>query len=496
MKKKLISMLLCGVMAMSMLVGCGADKVTNAAGNVVGNEGGDEESYCVTMAYYATPQQDTVRIQNKLNEQLAADGMNFTVELMPLAWGNYDQQISLMLSGGDKLDLFITTMWNVSPQIRQEQIADMSPYMAEHSDNIVAAIGEDAAYCGQKDGLLFGVPSTRDTAVARSLVIRKDVADACGITEADVQTLEDLEVVFSKIKEQFPDMIPTKAKLMDEMLYIDSLSNNFGVLLNGGTDNTDVVNLIETDEYARYCNIVRDWYNKDYVSKDAATEQERNEDLLSAGRIASYVSHTKPGYSLDGVDIYVWDIVKPYTTTSLCMSYNWSIAANAEDPEKVMEFLNYAYGSPEFNNLIIWGEEGVDYKIVDAEKGIINYADGVTAENATYHDDISWEMPNESIAYTWEGKDPEIWTALREFNLNAAKSQAYGFIYDDSAVVNEITALSNVYEKYYNVLQTGSVDPAETIPKFIGELKAAGIDKVVEDKQRQLDEWLAAKENN
>lgn len=452
-----------------------------------------DDSYCVTMAYYATPQQDTARIQEKINEQLAADGMNMTVELLPLSWGNYDQQISLMLSGGDKLDLFITTMSKVPGMLRKGQITDMTPYLEGNTDHIVEAVGEAAAFCGKLDGVMFGVPSTRDTAVERSLVIAKDVADSCGITQESVQTLEDLTNAFALIQEKYPDMIPTKAKLMDEMLYTDSLGDNYGVLLNGGSDNTQVVNLIETDEYARYCNIVREWYEKGYVSKDAATQTERNEDLFKASKIASFVSHTKPGYSIDGKECYVWPIIDAYTTTALTCSYNWSIASNAEDPEKVMEFLNYAYGSSEFNNLIIWGEENVDYKVVDAENGIINFADGVSAENAAYHDDIDWEMPNSSIAYIWEGKPADVFEQLKVFNETAVKSQAYGFVFDPANVANEITAIENVNAKYFGALQTGSVDPAENIPKFVEELKAAGIDKVIEEKQRQLDAWLAEK---
>lgn len=231
-------------------------------------------------------------------------------------------------------------------------------------------------------------------------------------------------------------------------------------------------------------------------SSGGSFEKERNEDLLKAGKIAAYVSHTKPGYVIGEKEIYVWPIIDAYATTSTVCSYNWSIAGNAENPEKVMQFLNYAYGSKEFNNLIIWGEEGIDYQVVDTQKGIINFADGITAENAKYHDDIDWEMPNETIGYIWEGRDVDIWNKLKEFNDSAVKSKAYGFVFDPSGVTNEITALQNVNSKYYNALQTGSVDIEENIKLFIAEMKAAGIEKVVAEKQKQLNEWLAGKENN
>jgi len=39
---------------------------------------------------------------------------------------------------------------------------------------------------------------------------------------------------------------------------------------------------------------------------------------------------------------------------------------------------------------------------------------------------------------------------------------------------------------------TGSVDPESKLPEFIEKLKVAGIDKIIEEKQNQLDEWVAA----
>jgi putative aldouronate transport system substrate-binding protein len=37
------------------------------------------------------------------------------------------------------------------------------------------------------------------------------------------------------------------------------------------------------------------------------------------------------------------------------------------------------------------------------------------------------------------------------------------------------------------------MDPAENLPKFIEELEAAGINEIIAEKQKQLDEFLAGK---
>ena len=77
----------------------------------------------------------------------------------------------------------------------------------------------------------------------------------------------------------------------------------------------------------------------------------------------------------------------------------FSVAQNSENPEKAMQVLDYIYGSPEVMNLLNWGEEGTDYVVEDEENGIINYPDGVTADNAGYSFNCGWELPNQFIAY-------------------------------------------------------------------------------------------------
>jgi putative aldouronate transport system substrate-binding protein len=59
--------------------------------------------------------------------------------------------------------------------------------------------------------------------------------------------------------------------------------------------------------------------------------------------------------------------------------------------------------------------------------------------------------------------------------------------------MSEIAACNNVCAKYENALDCGELDPAVYIPIFMEELKKAGLDTIIAQKQAQLDAWLAAK---
>ena len=53
-----------------------------------------------------------------------------------------------------------------------------------------------------------------------------------------------------------------------------------------------------------------------------------------------------------------------------------------------MQVLNEMYSNPDVANLLIYGIEGKYYEFVDKEKGLIDYPEGVTA------DDLAGQLPH------------------------------------------------------------------------------------------------------
>ena len=93
----------------------------------------------------------------------------------------------------------------------------------------------------------------------------------------------------------------------------------------------------------------------------------------------------------------------------------------------------------------------------------------------------------------WRLKSTTDYDEMKAFNENAIQSQAIGFIFDSSSVKSEIAALDSVLAEYRLGLENGELDPEEYLPKFIQALREAGIEKVIAEKQRQLDSWVAEK---
>jgi putative aldouronate transport system substrate-binding protein len=76
-------------------------------------------------------------------------------------------------------------------------------------------------------------------------------------------------------------------------------------------------------------------------------------------------------------------------------------------------------------------------------------------------------------------------------NGSSAKSKAFGFTFDSSSLKAEYSSVLNIINQYLPGLNTGSLDPDKELPNIIRALKEAGMDRIVAEKQKQLDAWLA-----
>jgi len=150
-------------------------------------------------------------------------------------------------------------------------------------------------------------------------------------------------------------------------------------------------------------------------------------------------------------------------------------------------FMNLLYSDADLLNLLINGIEGTHYVVTDGN--IIDHAPGLDSATTGYPVTMNWMIGNLPLTHVWVSEDPNKWKSYIDYNESAEKSRALGFAFNTEPVKNEIAATSNVDKEFKFVIVTGSVDPEEYIPKYLEKLKAAGSDKIIAEKQRQLDEW-------
>lgn len=498
MKKKLVSGLLVAAMSLSMLAGSIvslADEATDA----VLKDGDTTEILMVWPGSNASPA-SMQEVEDAMNE-LIAPVADAKIKLQIIEWGAYDDQINLMLSSGEKLDIFLGTS-NIRERGQRGQLYDIAEDVQTYAPDAYAAMERYINAC-YFDGALYGLPIYRDMAAQAGLICRKDILDETGFTVDDVKTMDDVEKVIEKVHEFHPEMyalIPSDLKSGCLLNYIkgqfDDISSGVGVAMDDDTsDGVTVVNIYDTDEYKEMAKVAYDWNQKGYFMPDSTTNTTPRQDILKANNAFGYFGNYHPGIVTQevmntGMDIVAMPITEKSLSTQSVNNIEWLVAAQTENPEKTLAVLNLLYSSADFQNLFRYGIEGKDYEVKDAEKGIAGYPEGVTSATVGWGNEM-WLSGNASVGYAWETDPEDVFEKYSEFNDTATLSPLYGFIYDTSNVKNEITAISNVKDKYKAIIENGDADPETAVAEFNEELKAAGIDHIIEDVQAQADAWLA-----
>lgn len=487
MKKKVLASALALTLALGMTA-CGG----------TGSAGGKDETYTVTMAYIGDKKEGTDRIEAKINEIMKKD-INMQIDIEPISWGAYGETMKLILSGGEKMDIVPILVDQANSVVNAKQVVDLTDYIEKYGKNLKEVLG-DTVNAANINNYVYGVTTGREWFNETSVIMRKDIVEECGIDTSAIKSYQDLTDVYAVVKEKHPEMnmMASNNGTTPDTRYetVDILTDGFGVLMNYGQDDK-VTNYYESDQYKEFVETMYDWQQKGYLSKDAATTTESIENQIKAGVAFSYFAPNKPGLENSanftcGTEMVIVPLCETWAGTAQISFLTYGISSSSKDKDKTMQCLDYMYGNKDVLNLLNWGEEGVDYEVKDAEKGIIGYPEGKDDTNA-YHLAEGWQLFNQFDMYIWEGDDPEIWNQYKEKNDAALKSKAFGFTYDSTSVANELAALSNVKAKYVAALGSGSVDPATTLPEFNEELKKAGLDKVIATKQEQLDAWLAQK---
>ncbi len=527
MKRSLAMMLSMG-MCVSMLAGCGSgensdnkngdtgntstdsvSEVNSSGGTDEGSASGssvsdfsDEEPYTIKIMMFGDADTEQCKAVSEAISEITREKINAEVEITRIGFGTYATQLNLALSAQEDLDLFNAMTSNVVTLANSGQIMPLTELLNTCGQETLAAIPEADWKAMSVGDEIYALPTNCDKGYQLGFNMRKDIVDELGISIEDIKDFDDLHDMLVKVKAAYPDMYPVvpDGQSMWNYQYYDTLGEqygaSFGVLdLSVDPQSTTVVNLYETDMYREWAERIYQWAQEGLVMPDASSNTESRTSLIHSGKAFGGFTQVKPGFDEEqsistGYEMVTWTYSDTITTTTTSGT-PWCLSNSSQDPERAMAFLNLMYTDPEISNLVINGIEGIHYEFKDKAQGIIGYPEGVGSTNVGYSR-LAWGWPNEQISYVWETDKPTVWEELGAFNAGMNLSPAKGFTFDNAAVLNQVTACTNVTQQYDAAIKGGSLDPATAIDEFNAALKAAGIDDIIAEKQKQLDEWLAA----
>jgi len=421
-------------------------------------------------------------------------GIEYAAEY--ISFGNINTVLNTALTG-DEVDVFRTLGGVTLKEEKQKGL--IIPLQEYWDDESLTAKEVRDRWQGvfttgcSVDGELMGIPQLVDYGHYVSLTIDNEVFNAYGkwTVEQDV-TLDDIEAFFDWCHETYPDkypIVPNSTTLCSGWTW-DPLTDGVGVLGNCSQD-TNVHSIFDDEDYIMFCNWARKIFEKGYITKDIMSNSETALGQVKAGVGCSYFDW----YGISSVDgcTRVRAMSEPFAACGNIGTACYCISANSKHKKEAYRALELIYEDPVISHFINNGIEGVHYTV--NEDGTFSYLEGKDPSTCGYGmAALKWCMPGSEISYPNVDDGPTYFTDLYNWCKDTCEySVIDGWVFDPSAVEDELTNCKAVYSNYVTTIMSGSVDVDEFLNQARADMAANGEDKVIAEKQRQIDEFMANK---
>ena len=419
-----------GALAMAAVMAAG---MLTGCGKKAETNANGEEIVELTWYQVGDAQADDDQVFEEVNNYLA-DKIGVKLDVIKVGWGDYNQKMQVVINTGDKWDLCFTCSWanDYLQNAQKGAFLELDDLLQKEGKEMYDKIDPRFWEAAKVGGVTYGVPSEKEIGSCPMWVFTKEYVDKYNIPYQDIHTLEDLEPYLKLIKENEPDVVP---------MYL----------------------------------------TKDYTEPYA--ELTWGKDL--------------------GYEVVATQIMDTQITNASARGALTAINKNSEHPEKAMELLNLINTDQELRNMLNYGIEGVHWEKVeptqeekDAAAGkdyIYDYKAKLNPEKQKDYSAPYWVQGGLFNTYVMDNEPLDKWATFKEFNDASQEAPSFGFDFDLEPVSTQVAGFRNVLDEFGKSLYTGSVDPEEYLPQLQKKLEATGIQDVIDEMQRQIDEWKAAK---
>lgn len=491
--KKLLAAGLAAMMAFGTLAGCGSSG-NGGSGGSGGSSGGSGSSgkeadsgeivnlKWVTIGSGMPDNYDSwiSKVNDYIGEKI---GVNLEMEV--ISWASWDDRRNIIISTNEPYDIIFGIGKNYISDINLGAYCDITDLIDENMPGLNELMPEKYWTAVEVDGRIYGVPSYKDSAISNYAVWDKELVDEYNLDISSLLELEDLTETFEKLK----------ADKNDYPVYIknDGIYHIFDVYdqIGGGTQ---ILGVRYDDEDARVCftleepdihselETIHEWYQKGLINPDAAT--------LSEGRVYN-MWRVAQGWESAGVtswgpqmgkEVAVQKLGDTILSNETVRGSINMISTNSKYPEKCLQLLDLVNTDTKLRDMFYYGEEGVDFEY--------------TQDGKAHKLNQDWELPGytQGTYFTVTPVDTDKvgqWDEIKELNEQAVPSKMLGFTFDTSQVADKLANCSEIWLRYRSEVMTGVQDPATCIPKMKEELMKAGWQDVMDEAQKQVDEFVA-----
>lgn len=464
--------------------------------SIVGcNNGNEVQKEEIVLKWYIPNDEleDIDMVMKEFNKRLY-EKAGFKLELKTISPDDYLNQMMMNISSGEDFDLwfvgYLNPYWKM---VENDYLYDITE-MVENSE--IKDTMPEYVWEGTKvNDRIYAVPNYQVLYEQIAVKVRKDLAEKYNLDVSAIKQTEDIEPFLKTIQKNEPDLYPFRinfhessfARIGNLQGRYDSM-NNFTHIFVDEDGKVECVPFYENKVYVETIYKLRDWYEKGYIRKDAASMSNDDEDFKNQ-KYAVSMDHYKPGGIYDFYRRYDFDVVEiPVSETYVGMGSQTAttIAINkkSKHPEEAFKFIEIINTDKELYNILVFGIEGVHYEKIGKDR--------ITIKEDSKHVIQAWRVGNQFNAYFIDDQNENDWEETKRGNRESNVTLFNGFFMDNSGIKREINQIEKAYAKY-RVMLTGAVDPDTVWDEMVSDLEAAGIRKVCEETRRQAQAFLDSK---
>lgn len=513
-KTRFLRLVTCVLILALIISGCAGGGGEQEGGSSAGSNG-DTSKHVKLVGYLlgdAPPGMNAV--VEELNRKLTED-INAEIEFRYIGWGDMASKYPLVLAAGDDVDFIFTANWAYYSQeaakgaFREITMEEIEKFMPKHYEATNSVAWEEAKI-GEK---IYMIPTSSPDQKVPVTIIRGDLRKKYGIPE--IKRFQDIEPYLAAIKANEPAMIPINADSQyDFAKTFSNLQWEMGpatvdtMLITNGWSGTHtewddpegkVYSQFDPyikDQQIKISKIVKDWYDKGFINKNAMSNKVRSKDAFEQGKSAvAYGNTTDIQTTLAKAQEQGWEVeiipnLSPKGTypQDPYINNGVAIAANSKNPDRAMMALDLIMEEPTYNKLVYFGIEGINYVEKD---GKIDLPEGVTADNNTYSPDAAGFWFTNKSQFPPMANWTEQYAALRESLKDILVPYVYNaFSADTSKIKTELANMNTVGTQYQLPIQGGIVkDVEQAYAELEAKAKAAGMDRVIAEAEQQTQQF-------
>ena len=501
--KRLLASGLAAVMAAGMLTGCGggggdtANNTNTSGDNSAASSSGSQSSGSnsessagsgeivnlkwVTIGNGMPTNYDTwiSSVNSYIGEKI---GVNLEMEVIP--WGDWDNRRNIIVSTNEPYDIIFGNGNNYVADINLGAYADITDLLEANMPGLMELMPDKYWDGVRVKDRIYGVPTYKDSSITNYAIWDKELVDEYSLDIKSLISLDSMTETFETLKADKNDY-PVYVK-NDGLYFIFDVYDQIG----GGTQ---ILGVRFDDKDARVCftleekdimdqlKIIHEWYEKGIINPDAAT--------LTEGRVYN-MWRVAQGWESAGVtswgpqmgkDVVVQQVMPTILSNETVRGSLNMVSINTKYPEKCLQLLDLVNCDTKLRDLFYYGEEGVNFEY--------------TADGRVHKINNDWALAGYTqgsffTVTTLDTDEFNQWDEVKALNEAAQSSVMLGFTFDTNSVSDQLANCREIWMRYRSEVMTGVQDPEVVVPKIKDELLKAGWQDVVDEAQRQVDEFL------